>query len=76
MGFLKAGSRASLIASVIFAAALSLCAVGIINKVMVDVLLACLLVVFGIRLAKTRKAVPSGVMLGVTVVVLALRHLL
>ena len=76
IGFLKAGSKPSLIASVIFAAILSLCATGVINRVFTDVALALLLVVFGLRLAKTKKFMPSGLMLILTVAALALRHLL
>jgi uncharacterized membrane protein (UPF0136 family) len=76
IGFLKAKSRVSLIMSVAFAAALSLCAADIIFKTYVaDILLAVLLVVFGMRLAKTKKFMPSGLMLAVTILALALRHI-
>jgi len=75
-GFLKAKSKPSLISSVAFAAALSLCAADIIFKAYVaDILLAALLVVFGIRLAKTHKFMPSGLMLVLTLATLALRHI-
>ena len=75
IGFLKAKSQVSLIMSVGFAAVLSLCAAGIIFKDYVaDILLAALLVVFAIRLAKTKKFMPAGLMLVVTLVALALRH--
>ncbi len=75
-GFLKAKSKPSLISSVTFAAALSLCAADIIFKAYVaDILLAALLVVFGIRLAKTHKFMPSGLMLVLTLATLALRHI-
>lgn len=78
IGFLKAKSRVSLIMSVAFAAALSLCAAGIIFQLqpyVADVLLAALLVVFGMRLAKTKKFMPAGLMLAVTILALALRHI-
>ena len=76
IGFLKAGSKVSIIMSVIFAALLSLCAAGIIFQPYVaDILLAALLVVFGLRLSKTRKFMPSGLMLVLTLVTLALRHI-
>lgn len=76
IGFFKAKSKVSLILSVAFAAALSLCAADIIFKAYVaDILLAALLVVFGMRLAKTKKFMPSGLMLVVTLVALALRHI-
>lgn len=76
IGFLKAKSKVSLVMSVAFAAALSLCAADVIFKAYVaDILLAALLVVFGIRLAKTKKFMPSGLMLTVTILALALRRL-
>ena len=76
IGFLKAKSKVSLIMSVTFAALLALCAVGAVFKpYMADIFLAALLVVFGIRLAKTKKFMPSGMMLVLTLVALALRHI-
>ncbi|HEY9170960.1 MAG TPA: TMEM14 family protein [Verrucomicrobiae bacterium] len=76
IGFFKAKSKVSLIMAVAFAAALSLCAAGIVFQGYVaDLLLAALLVVFGMRLAKTKKFMPSGLMLVVTLVALALRRL-
>ena len=75
VGFLKAKSRVSLIMSAAFAAALSLCAAGIVFQPYVaDILLAALLVVFAMRLAKTRKLMPAGLMLILTIAALALRH--
>ena len=77
IGFLKAGSKVSLIMSVAFAAALSLCAAGVIFQPYVaDILLAALLVVFGMRLVKTKKFMPAGLMLVITALALAFRHLL
>ena len=76
IGFLKAKSKVSLIMSVSFAALLTLCAAGIIFQYYVaDILLAALLVVFALRLAKTKKFIPSGLMLILTLVALLLRHL-
>jgi uncharacterized membrane protein (UPF0136 family) len=75
IGFLKGKSKVSLIMSVVFAAALSLCAADIIFKPYVaDILLALLLVVFAMRLVKTKKFMPAGLMLVVTIIALALRH--
>ena len=75
IGFLKAKSKVSLIMSVSFAAALSLCAAGIIFQPYVaDILLAVLLVVFAIRLVKTKKFMPAGLMLVISLAALALRH--
>jgi len=76
IGFLKAGSKISLILSAAFAAVLSLCAAHVVFQAyMADIVLAALLVVFGVRLAKTKKFMPSGLMLIITVVALALRHI-
>ena len=76
MGFLKGKSRVSLIMSVCLAAALSLCAANIIFQAYVaDILLAALLVVFAMRLVKTKKFIPSGLMLMITIVALALRQI-
>jgi len=67
VGFLKAGS---------FAAALILCAIGVISPPRAaDILLAVLLVFFALRLTKTKKFMPNGLMLALTVAALALRHL-
>jgi uncharacterized membrane protein (UPF0136 family) len=76
IGFLKAKSQVSLIMSVAFAAALSLCAAGVVFQPYVaDLLLTALLVVFGLRLVKTKKFMPAGLMLVITILVLALRHI-
>jgi uncharacterized membrane protein (UPF0136 family) len=64
MGFIKAKSKISLITSAIFAALLALCALGIIHPFYVaDILVGLLLIVFGMRFAKGRKFMPSGLML-------------
>jgi uncharacterized membrane protein (UPF0136 family) len=79
IGFLKAKSKVSLITSAVFAAVLVLTQTGIFDprvaRNLVNVLLAALLVVFAIRLAKTKKFMPSGLMLVLTILVLALRNL-
>jgi len=77
IGFFKAKSKVSLITSVVFAALLSLCAVRVVFQPYVaEILLAALLVVFGYRLAETKKFMPSGLMLVLTLLALALRNLL
>ena len=76
MGYLKAKSKISLYVSLGFAVALSLCAVGILPHAGADWLQAALLLVFGLRLLRTKKFMPAGLMLVVTIVALALRHLL
>lgn len=76
VGFLKAGSKASLIASVSFAAILALCAAGVVfQRGVADVVLAFLLVFFGFRLTKSKKFMPNGLMVVLTVVALVLRHI-
>jgi uncharacterized membrane protein (UPF0136 family) len=73
MGLVKAGSKISLITSTLFALLLALCALGIIRPFYVaDVLIGLLIVVFGIRFAKGRKFMPSGMMLALSAVVLAM----
>ncbi len=80
IGFLKAGSKVSLITSAVAAAALILTAIpGLFGpglaRGLADAIMAALLVVFAIRLAKTKKFMPSGLMFVVTGLALALRHL-
>jgi len=76
IGFFKAGSRISLTTSAVAAALLILTRIGIFERSfgreLADIIMAVLLVVFAIRLAKTKKFMPSGLMLILTVVVLAL----
>ncbi len=72
MGLVKAGSKISLITSAAFALLLALCVLGIIRPFYVaDILVGLLVVVFGMRFAKGRKFMPSGLMLGLSAVVLA-----
>ena len=76
VGFLKGKSKVSLIMSGAFGAALILCALDIISEPYVaEILMAVLLVVFGMRLAKTKKFMPAGLMLVATVAALALRNI-
>jgi uncharacterized membrane protein (UPF0136 family) len=75
IGFFKGKSQVSLIMSVAFAALLSLCAANIVfYPYVADILLAALLVVFAMRLTKTKKFMPAGMMLIITLAALALRH--
>jgi uncharacterized membrane protein (UPF0136 family) len=72
MGFIKAKSKISLITATVFAVLLALCALGIIHPFYVaDFLVGLLLMVFGIRFAKGRKFMPSGLMLGLSAAMLA-----
>jgi uncharacterized membrane protein (UPF0136 family) len=81
IGFLKAGSKISLITSSVAAALLVLTTLPTVftltfRRSLADVIMAALLVVFAIRLAKTKKFMPSGMMLILTLAALVLRHFL
>jgi uncharacterized membrane protein (UPF0136 family) len=80
IGFFKAKSQVSLITSAVFAAILVLAVLpGVFQPAfarnLVNVILALLLVVFAVRLAKTKKFMPSGLMLVATMAALALRNI-
>jgi uncharacterized membrane protein (UPF0136 family) len=79
IGFFKAGSKISLTTSAISAALLVMTTIGIfaprVANGLADAIMAVLLVVFAIRLTKTKKFMPSGLMLALTIAALALRHL-
>lgn len=75
-GYFKAKSQVSLYTSLGFAAALSLCAVQLIPLVVADYLMGLLILVFGFRLMRTKKFMPAGMMLIVTILALACQHLL
>lgn len=74
MGYLKAGSKVSLIMSATFAVLLALAGfTGLTYGPQIVLgLLVALLVVFGARLYKTRKFMPAGLMVGLTVLALIL----
>jgi uncharacterized membrane protein (UPF0136 family) len=79
IGFFKAGSKVSLISAAVSAALLILAALpGLFQPRAAhnieQVILAALLVVFAIRLTKTKKFMPSGLMLAATLATLILRH--
>src|SRR5262245_1910029 len=80
IGYYKAKSHISLYMSAAFAALLILTAVPRVLDAgfaqgMANVLMAALIVVFAIRLVKTKKFMPSGLMLVATVFTLALRNI-
>jgi uncharacterized membrane protein (UPF0136 family) len=80
IGFFKAKSKVSLITSVVFAVLLALTTLRSVFQAsfardLANVILILLLVVFTIRLAKTKKLMPSGLMLAVTIAALVLRNL-
>ena len=71
VGFIKAGSKISLVVSSLFAALLALCATGIISPFYItEIIVGVLAVVFCARYLKTSKFMPSGLMLLFSVVVL------
>jgi uncharacterized membrane protein (UPF0136 family) len=74
-GYLKAKSKISLYLALGFAVALSLCALGHWARG-ADELQVVLLFVFGWRWVRTKKLMPAGLLLVITLVTLALRHLL
>ena len=79
VGFFKGRSKVSLITSAVFAAILVITVLpGVFQPAfarnLANVIMALLLVVFAVRLAKTKKFVPSGIMLVVTVAALALQN--
>ena len=80
IGFFVGKSKVSLITSVVFAAVLVLTAVpGVFQPAfargLANIVMALLLVVFAARLAKTKKFMPSGLLLVVTIAALALQNL-
>jgi uncharacterized membrane protein (UPF0136 family) len=76
IGYLKAGSKISLIVSACFAGVLILCVKGLIfQPYMADVVLVILLVFFAFRLTKSKKFMPNGMMAVLTLVALLLRNL-
>ncbi|MBM3831364.1 MAG: hypothetical protein FJ406_12625 [Verrucomicrobia bacterium] len=76
VGFLKAGSKASLIASNVFSLPLILSALGILPPGVADGVLALLLGYMGFKFAKSKKFMPSGLMAILSVAALVLRFML
>ncbi len=76
-GLKKAGSKVSLATSATAAALLLLCVLGIMPQAstIARFILGLLLAVFVIRLAKTRKFMPSGMLVCVTALTLLLHFL-
>ena len=75
MGLIKGGSKISLITSVAFAIPLILCNLDVIPFHVSTWILIALLVVFAWRLTKSKKFMPGGLLLILTVLALALPHL-
>lgn len=80
IGFFKGKSKVSLITSAVFAAILIMTTLRNVFQpgvalTVANVTLVVLLLVFAMRLGKTRKFMPSGLILVATVAVLALLNL-
>ncbi|MCL5098516.1 MAG: TMEM14 family protein [Candidatus Omnitrophica bacterium] len=80
IGFFKAKSKISLVVSALFAALLALAAIPEVlqpafARNMANIIMAILLVIFAVRLSQTKKFMPSGLMLIVTIVVLIARNI-
>ena len=76
MGFIKAKSKASIIASTVFAIPLILAAVEVIPATAADILLAGLSIMFGAKYIRRRKFMPGGMMSIASLVAFVLRLLL
>jgi uncharacterized membrane protein (UPF0136 family) len=79
IGFLKAGSKISLITSACFAAILVLCNTDLVFKrdvadMLTTGVLVFLMVFFAIRLTKSKKFMPNGLMAVLTLATLVLLH--
>jgi len=79
IGFLKGKSKISLNMSLGFAIALVVCNIKLLEPglavTIANILMVILLVVFGMRLAKTKKFMPAGMMLVVTMAALVLSNI-
>jgi uncharacterized membrane protein (UPF0136 family) len=75
MGLLKGKSKISLITSVAAAVPLILCNLGVLPESAATWILVGLIVVFAWRLAKSKKFMPAGLLLILTVLALALPRL-
>jgi len=76
MGFVKAKSKASIIASSIFAAILILFELNILPFRYCWIILFVLLLFFGKRFLKSKKVMPNGVMAILTIITLILLYTL
>jgi uncharacterized membrane protein (UPF0136 family) len=72
MGFIKAGSKASVIASTTFAVVIFLFIFNILPIAYAWTVVAFLILFFGMRFAKSRKFMPNGLMLVLSIVTLGL----
>lgn len=71
VGWLKSGSKISFIMAAAFAVPLVLCALSVLPFGAANWLLLALVLVFVWRLVKTRKFMPAGLMLALSIAALA-----
>lgn len=71
VGFLKAGSKISLITSVAFALPLALAAAGILPVIVAQVMLGLVAVAMGVRFGRSKRFMPAGMICALSVAALA-----
>lgn len=79
VGYLKANSKASLIMSATFAGLLALCNTNAVfqpsfARILSTIVLVFLLIFFSVRLTKSKKFMPNGLMAVLTLAALVLCH--
>ena len=72
MGYIKAGSKASVIASTIFAVIIFLFIFNVLPIAYAWTVVGFLVLFFGMRFAKSKKFMPNGLMLALSIVTLIL----
>jgi len=74
VGYLKAGSRVSLVMAAGFAVAMTVCVWGPVpgGVGVAQAMQGLLAIVFAVRCVKTKKFMPAGLMLAVTVIAIGL----
>jgi len=70
IGFIKAGSKASLLASLVSAVPLALVALKVLPLIAGQVVMGLLIVVFAVRWAKTERPMPGAPMILLTLATL------
>lgn len=76
-GFVKAKSRISLISALVFGALIALAALGKLGTIWAgDIILTILVGVFAQRFGKTRKFMPAGLMVVLSIAALLIRGMM
>ena len=68
MGYIKAKSKASIIASTISAIPLILVGLKVLQSTLASIVLAVLLILFGTKYIRSGKFMPSGIMCIITLI--------